>query len=161
MLSFKEISPLSRIWIYQCRTELSPDTVTAIRNRADIFLADWTSHGHKMDAALDVFYNRFVILALDEKTASASGCGIDKSIRFIQEIEKEFGITLLDRMDAAWEQDGQIKTGRLKEFETLLHTGQLNKHTIIFNNLVETKDQLVAQWRIPVEQSWHARLLKS
>ncbi len=161
MISFENISPSSRIWIYQSLTALNPDIAEGIKKRARLFLAEWTSHGHQMDAALEIFHERFVVLAVDEKSASASGCGIDKSVRFIQEIEKEFGISLLDRMHAAWEENGSVKTARLAEFQSLLDSNQLTKNTLVFNNLIETKGQLQTSWRIPLSDSWHARFIKA
>jgi hypothetical protein len=161
MADFKDMTPGSRIWIYQSRTELSPDLVSRILERAKVFLDDWSSHGSKMMASCEVLHGRFVVIAVDERTAPASGCGIDKSIHFIQSLEKEFGLTLLDRLAAAWEENGHVKTAGFGEFQALVDAGKIDKNTIVFNNLVETKAQMESSWRLPLMDSWHRRFVKS
>jgi sigma54-dependent transcription regulator len=96
---------------------------------------------------------------VDEKTAPASGCGIDKSLRFIQELEKTLNIRLLDRMQVAWRGSGEILTASLSSFETLLKSGKIAPDIHVFNNLIERKSQLEREWSVPVTQSWHSRYL--
>ena len=33
----------------------------------------------------------------------------------------------------------------------------VNKSTIVFNNLVDTKEAYQNFWEVPVEESWHSR----
>lgn len=151
----------SRVWIYQSVRELSAQEVTDIRANALSFLNQWTSHGNSMDAAIDVLYNRFIIVAVDEQTAPASGCGIDKSVRFIQDIEKQFNTTLLDRMQVAYKVGDSIHSCSLSEFEKLINIKQVDESTIVFNNLVSTLAELKSNWQIPLKQSWHSKMLVS
>lgn len=151
----------SRVWIYQCVRELNPQEVVDIKASALSFLNQWTSHGNSMDAAIDILHNRFVIVAVDEQTASASGCGIDKSVRFIQDMEKQFSTTLLDRMHVAYKAGDSIQTCSLSEFEKLINTKQVDENTIVFNNLVSTLAELKSNWQIPLKQSWHSKMLVS
>jgi len=155
------MAPDSRIWVYQANKELDPSSIAQINILATAFIDDWSSHGFKMRATAEVLYNRFVIIAVDEAAASASGCGIDKSFRFIQTLENELGITLLDRTVVAWEEEGILKSASLSAFEKHLKEGKVSKETIVFNNLVNTKADLEQSWRVPLSQSWHARLLKA
>jgi len=151
----------SRIWIYQSNTLLEDALSSLIGDRITAFLQQWSSHGSQMHAAMEVRHNRFLIIGVDEQTAAASGCGIDKLMRFIQELEKEFNITLLDRMLVSWEADGLVQVASLHVFEGLLDSGKISEDTLVFNNLVETKKQFDTNWKIPLRQSWHARLLKA
>jgi len=52
-----------------------------------------------MSACIEIFHNRFIIACVDEKTTSARGCRIDKSVKFIQQLESDLGgnNALLDR----------------------------------------------------------------
>ncbi|NDP28692.1 MAG: hypothetical protein GZ087_14910, partial [Flavobacterium sp.] len=92
----------SRVWIYQSIREFSENEITQLKTKAESFISQWTSHGKTMSACIEIFHNRFIIVCVDEKTTSASGCGIDKSVKFIQQLEKDFNTSLLDRMNVAY-----------------------------------------------------------
>jgi hypothetical protein len=154
MKNFNELPQHSRVWIYQALKEFSEKELELIGNKSNEFLASWTSHENKMDAAIEVRYKRFVIIAVDEDSAPASGCGIDKSFKFIQDLEKQTGISLLDRMQIAYKTEDRIVTCSLQEFEKRYNTKQVNDHTIVFNNLVSTKGELASNWIIPLKESW-------
>lgn len=159
MKTIDQLPPHSRLWIYQSVRELNAQEVAEIKTKALSFLDQWTSHGNNMDAAIEVLYNRFVIVAVDEQTAPASGCGIDKSVRFIQDVEKQFNVTLLDRMHVAYKVSDLIHSCSLSEFEKLINTQQVDENTIVFNNLVSTLAELKSNWQIPLKQSWHSKML--
>lgn len=161
MKKLDTLSPNSRVWIYQSSRLLSNEEVTTITNRARLFINEWTSHGSLMDAVVEVLYNSFVVICVDESTVQASGCGIDKSIRFIQEMEKELGISLLERTNVAYrDKDMKIKICSINDFEKLVHDGLVNENTIVFNNLITNKSELLSTWEVPAKESWHRRYLK-
>ena len=49
-------------------------------------------------------YDHFIVIGLDEAVQGASGCSIDASVRLIQALEKEFDLTLLDKMNVCYRQ---------------------------------------------------------
>lgn len=105
-----------------------------------------------MLATIDILYNRFLIVLVDEETASASGCGIDKSVRFIQQIEKDYLINLFDRLLVTFrDEHGVIRGTKLQEFEQLVEKGALNADTIVFNNLLGTKEEMSTKWEVAVK----------
>ena len=148
MTFFKDLPPHSRIWIYQAEKEFTSQQAESIKAKASAFVEQWTSHDQLMKASIEVFHNRFIVVCVDEKTAPASGCGIDKSVKFIQSLEKEFGISLLDRMNVAYRKDGKILSSPISELKNL---GEVT----VFNNLVATKEEFEKNWEVPVEKSWH------
>ncbi len=159
MKTVNQLPPHSRIWVYQSLTALNAEEVAKIKTQALSFLDQWTSHGNAMDAAIEVLYNRFVVVAVDEQTAPASGCGIDKSVRFIQDIEKQLNVSLLDRKHIAYKHENLIHSSNLAEFEKLITTNKVDENTIVFNNLVSTLSELATNWEIPLKQSWHSKML--
>ena len=82
-MNFKNMPPHSRIWIYQSNKEFSPTEAEDIKKKSEDFVEQWTSHNQFMNACIEIFHNRFIVICVDEKTAPASGCGIDKSVKFI------------------------------------------------------------------------------
>lgn len=159
-MTYNEMPDDARVWIYQSNIELSDDESEEINQSADDFIQRWTAHGSLLRAAFDIFYNRFLVFFVDEKQAMASGCSIDKSVKFIQEIEKAYELSLFDRLRVAYKDEKDVKTCTLAEFEKLLMTGKINEDTIVFNNLISTKSEFDKDWEGPVKESWHAKYLQ-
>lgn len=152
MTAFNTLPPHSRIWIYQSNREFTSSEVELIKIKSEEFAAQWTSHDQLMKACIEIFHNRFIVVCVDEKTAPASGCGIDKSVKFIQQLEKDFSISLLDRMNVAFRKEGKIYSSPIAELKNL-------GATTVFNNLVATKEELEKNWEVPLEQSWHKQFI--
>lgn len=166
MTLFKDLPPHSRIWIYQSNREFTQTEVEQIKTFSEQFINEWTSHNQKMKAGIEIFHNLFIVIGVDEKTAPASGCGIDKSVKFIQSLEKELSISLLDRMNVAYrknsdapEEKGKVQTCTANELPSLLKKEKINSRTIVFNNLVSTKEEFEKNWEIPLENSWHKQFI--
>jgi hypothetical protein len=157
----EKFSPDSKVWVYQSNRELSPSESSEISGLAMAFVKEWTAHGSQLKAAANILYNRFLVLTVDETASQASGCSIDKSLAFVQQIEKQFGIQLLDRMNIAYKQEGKVLSTPLPDFKKLLAKHKLNKDSVVFNNLITTKAEFDSNWETTVEKSWHARLLVS
>ena len=68
----------------------------------------------------EIRYNRFIILIVDESHAGASGCSIDKSVHFMQQLEQEYGINLFDRFNLAYRNGEEILSVPRAKFEELL-----------------------------------------
>lgn len=152
MTPFKDLPPHSRVWIYQSTLEFSSSEVEAINKKAVEFVTQWTSHDQLMKASIEIFHKRFIVVCVDEKTAPASGCGIDKSVKFIQSLEKKFNISLLDRMNVAYRKEGKIHSSPISE---LKNAGNVT----VFNNLVDTKEEFEKNWEVPIEKSWHKQFI--
>jgi len=157
----EKLSADSRVWIYQANREFSQEEISSIGELTREFLAGWTAHNNALNAGFEIRYNRFLILMVDEKSAGASGCSIDKSVHFIKSLEKKFGIDFFDRMSFAYKMNDAVETVRQSEFEKLYSKGTLNTDSIVFNNLIETKAQLATGWEIPLKNSWHVSYLAS
>jgi len=81
-------------------------------------------------------------------------------MNFIKQIEIEFSIRLLDRLDISYVIDDDIKVDRLDDFKNKILSKKINKNTIVFNNLIELKSDLAYNWEIPISSSWHKQLIK-
>ena len=75
-------------------------------------------------------------------------------------MEQKFGVQLFDRMAVAYKEQEEIKVDSLSQFQTLINEGKVNENTIVFNNLVATKKELENDWKIPLNKSWHVRMLE-
>lgn len=144
----------ARVWVYASNRLLHADEQEQITAAASNFISKWTSHERKMDASFLLAENCFLILTLDESTSAASGCGIDKSVAFFKELEKQFGLVLFNRLQIELlTPDGLIITDKAGA-SSLLAAGKITPETITFNKLVTTVSQFKNNFNIPVSQSW-------
>ena len=156
---FKDLPDDSRLWIYQSNRKLSELEIEIIEPKIIDFLKQWTAHGKDLDAGYEIKYNRFIVLGLNQENASASGCSIDASVNFIQSLEKEFGIDLMDKMNVTYYNGDFIAHKSLTDFKKMAKAKSVSKNTVVFNNLVNTKIDYIENWEVPAKDSWHNRFL--
>lgn len=159
LVDFNQLPEDSRIWIYQSNRKLTDDEVRELKQLTEQFLVQWTAHGETLEAGVDLKYNRFVVIGLNQTSVAASGCSIDASVHFIQEMQKKFDIDLLDKMNVTFYTGDFIAYKPLKEFRKMAKDRAVNKNTVVFNNLVNTKREYLENWEVPASESWHARFL--
>ena len=156
---FKNLPDDSRIWIYQSNRKLSDTEVSEITTKTESFLEQWTAHGQNLEAGFEIKYNRFIVIGLNQENASASGCSIDASVYFIQSLEKEYGLDLMDKMNVTFYNGDFIAHKTLADFKKMAKARSVSPNTIVFNNLVITKEDYLENWEVPASDSWHSRFL--
>ena len=157
IIDFDVISNESRVWIYQSNRTLSPKEITEIELKIKNFLISWTAHGSDLETSFIIKYSRFIIISLNESFNMATGCSIDSSVRFIQELEKHYSISLLDKMNVSYRHGEFIAYKPLIEFKKMIKNRSISKNTIVFNNLINNKSEFLNNWEVPIEESWHNR----
>jgi hypothetical protein len=154
MKELKDMPGHSRLWVYTCNQPIEGELKTQIESEMKSFIAGWSSHGATMNALAEVVNKFFLIIALDESSAGASGCGIDKSVKKIQELEHKFGIQLLNRQLVVFENEGTQKVP-LHQFWAMRKAGLINGNTLVYNSLVKNVAEYKEAWCIPFDLSWH------
>ena len=149
----------SRVWIYQSNRILTNEENAKAQDIINGFLPNWKSHGKELEASIELYHNLFVVVFANEAAEAPSGCSIDSSVGMIKQIQNALNIDLFDRLTTAYVQDGKIVLCKLFQFEDKLKSGELNAETIVFNNLVDSKEQLISSWIVPVKDSWHKQLM--
>lgn len=156
---YQSLPDSTRTWIYQSSRPFSDDEISALKTLLTRFTQSWASHSRQLCAFGDVLFGRFILLMVDEDQAGASGCSIDASVSFLQQLEKRYGVDLFDRLTFAWLEDGAVKTAEQGEFARLYNEGTIGDETIVFDNLVKTKGDFEKAWLKPLGKSWHKRLV--
>jgi hypothetical protein len=98
-----------------------------------------------------------VVLAVDENHNQASGCSIDASVRFVQELEKHYNLSLFVRTEVAYLEGETVKTASVKDMKQQVSEGVIKADTTVFNNLVANVGELNSQWKTPAESTWLSR----
>jgi hypothetical protein len=158
-VEFNELSDTARVWIYQANRSFTEEEIEQIKNKSEDFITQWTAHGANLKASYEVRYKRFLVIALDQEFNVPSGCSIDASVRFIQQLEKQYNVDLLDKMNVSYRQGDFIAYKPLFDFKKMAKQKAVSQNTIVFNNLVTNKEEYQNYWEVPARDSWHARFM--
>ncbi|RFN58094.1 ABC transporter ATPase [Marixanthomonas ophiurae] len=159
LTDFENLPDDSRIWIYQTNRKFTDEEIAEIEPKTASFLKEWTAHGSDLQAGFEIKHNRFIVIALNQSITTASGCSIDASVHFIQSLEKEYNVDLMDKMNVTFYSGDYIAHKPLSDFRKMAKSKSVSKNTIVFNNLVNTKEEYLENWEVPAKESWHNRFL--
>ncbi|GAB2763292.1 hypothetical protein GCM10027275_00350 [Rhabdobacter roseus] len=159
-LPFDEIDFNARVWVYQANRSLTDEEVGVISQTLKAALDGWEAHNKPLLASAKVFHHRFVVVAVDESHELPSGCSIDKSVHWLQEIGQRMGIDFFDRSVAYLEPSGEVRTLAIQEVKQAIAEEQITSGTTVFDNLVATKAQWMTHWKVPALQTWMKRYFK-
>jgi hypothetical protein len=147
---------MKKIWIYQADRFFTQPELEIAKNKLQEFVSEWTAHGSQLAGSVAIKYNLFIIFIVDESLAHVTGCSIDKSVRILKELEEELNIGLFNRMLISYrDQEGNIQLVSRDVFEALCHEGEVNEETIVFNNIIQSAEELSSKWEVPFKESWH------
>ncbi|MBY0486202.1 MAG: ABC transporter ATPase [Flavobacteriaceae bacterium] len=156
-IPFENLPEESKIWIYQSSRKFSEEEIADIEKDLIEFQTNWSAHGTSLEASFLIKYNRFIVIAVNQEVQPATGCSIDKSVEFIQNLEQKYSVDLLDKMNVAFKQGEFVTYKTLIDFKKLAKEKAVSENTIVFNNLVNTIEEFNEGWEIPASESWHSR----
>lgn len=154
---FESLPPESRIWIYQSNRKFSDEEMVEIEKDLKEFLNNWSAHGAALEASYQLKYNRFIIIAVNQEVQAATGCSIDSSVAFIQNLEQRYDVDLLDKMNVTFKNGEHVAHKTLIDFKQMAKEKAVTANTIVFNNLVNTIEEWNDNWEVPAGDSWHSR----
>jgi len=143
------LSDNSKIYIFPANRKLYPKETPVIQERISDFLNEMAA----IDLYFEMKYDRFLILIVSHETPLNMEQS-DALVNLIQELEKEYKITLLDKVNVCFKQGEYVQLKEMNAFKKLIKSKGVSKKTIVFNNLVTTKSEYDCCWETPAEESW-------
>ena len=156
-IPFENLPEESKIWIYQSNRKFSDDEFAAIEVDLKAFIENWTAHGTSLEASFELKYNRFIIIAVNQEVQAATGCSIDSSVQFIQNLEQKYEVDLLDKMNVTFKLGEHVAHKTLLDFKKMAKDKAVTENTIVFNNLINNIAEYNESWEVPAIDSWHSR----
>ena len=148
----------ARVWVFAAERALAPAEAEAVLGTVDAFLGVWAAHGHPLRSARELRESRFLIIAVDEAAAGASGCSIDALVREIRGLEAQLGVALVDHGPIVFRDGGTIRRVPRDEFAELARDGRVTPDTLVFDNTISRLAALRGGgWELPASASWHGR----
>lgn len=160
LVEFNTLPEESRVWIYQANRSFTETEIEEIQSKLNTFIENWTAHGSDLQSGYLFKYKRFIIIGLNQDLNKATGCSIDASVHFIQQLEKDYNVDLMDKMNVSYKQGEFIAYKSLIDFKKMAKDKAISKNTIVFNNLVTNIAEFKENWEVPASESWHSRFVK-
>lgn len=155
-----QYSPTSRLWIYLAERPLTAQECTWAEEELKQFTDNWTAHNAALKATAEIWNQQAILLLVDESQAGASGCSIDKSVRFLEQLGASLKIDLFDRMRFAWiDEQCNVRFNTLQELPALVKAGIIQQESLMINTLVKTLKEMEEQCLVPLHSSWQARFV--
>ncbi|MCB0448308.1 MAG: ABC transporter ATPase [Gelidibacter sp.] len=159
LVDFETLPEESRIWIYQANRSFTDEEIVEVESKLNSFIENWTAHGSDLQSGYLIKYKRFIIIALNQSLNKATGCSIDASVHFIQQLEKDYNVDLMEKMNVSYKQGDYIAYKTLLDFKKMAKEKAVSKNTIVFNNLVTNIAEFNENWEVPASESWHSRFV--
>ncbi|OJJ14069.1 hypothetical protein BKI52_44605 [marine bacterium AO1-C] len=156
-IPFDEMPAHARVWVYQANRTFTEAESAEMEQHLQHFVSQWTAHSKDLKASAKVFPDRFVVISVDENHHQASGCSIDASVHFVQELEKHYKLNLFVRTEVAYLEGETVKTAPVSKLKQQVADGVIKSDTQVFNNLVANMGELREKWQTEAQNSWLAR----
>ena len=162
MNNWNSLKPESKLWIYGANREITKLDLEEINRTLDNFCETWGSHGSKLNCGYNVLYNRFICIAVDEESAAASGCSIDKSVGIVKQIDEKYNLDLFNRLRSYLVEDSGTTTITpiSADHVTDAFVNELiNEDSRMVNMQAATLQDLMPDFTIPLKKTWLKKYL--
>ena len=149
----------AKVWVYPSSRKFYPTEIEEIEQKIKIFVKNWKADDENFKASYQFLHNRFIIFVADVSETTITNLDIDASVSFILELQETYKVELLDKMNACFKQGEFVQYKELKDFKKLVKNKAVTGKTIIFDNLINNKEDLENFWEISIENSWYNRFL--
>jgi hypothetical protein len=146
----------SRVWIYQSSRPFVEKEEKEINEQLYQFYTQWHTHGTPVKGWAGLLFRQFVVIIADESDAAVSGCSTDSSVRVIKSLERQYSVNFFDRMTITFLVGEKAQMLPFNQVQYAIDKGYINKDTLLFNNVVGTKAELLEKWLVPLSKSWLA-----
>jgi hypothetical protein len=160
MIPFDTLPDDARLWVFPAREPITGRDASRLLERVDTFLADWQAHGHPLTVGRDWRDDRFLLVAVDERSEPPSGCSIDAFVRVLKALEDDLGLDLTDHGRVFYRAaDGAIASLRRPDFAALARAGDVSPDTTVFDTTVtRLSDLRGSRFELPAREAWHQRV---
>lgn len=157
-VEFNSLSEEAKVWVYPSSRKFYPQEIDELKEKLQNFVEAWKQDDADFKASFELKYDRFIVFSAEEDV-QLTNADIDQQVAFILQLQQEYEVELLDKMNVCFKQGEFIQYKDVKEFKTLLKKKSVSAKTVVFDNLVQTKGELENYWEVPITESWYNRFL--
>ena len=160
LVPFDTLPDDARAWVFAADRPLGDAEAARLLAEVDRWLAQWRAHGEPLTVGRALTANRFLTIAVDQRTTGASGCSIDGLFRALKSLEPSIGASLVGAGLVHWrDAEGTIHSVDRGDFSSLATAGRIGSDTVVFDPSVTTLGEWRERFETVAGRSWHAALL--
>ena len=163
LIPFDTLPDDARLWCFGASRALDASATEILVGSMRAFVAEWTAHRRDLEAGFDWWHERFLLIAVDESRAGASGCSIDALTGHLRRLGAELDLDLLDSMPVWYRAPaGDIRMVSRTEFSDLAALGEVSANTPVFDlTLTRLGDARAGSLETAAGSAWQRSLLTS
>lgn len=159
VVSFETLPDASRVWVFGSDRPLTEEGTTALLKGVDEYLTTWKAHGEPLTVGSQFLFERFLVVAVDQSTAGATGCSIDGLFRVLQGLEGRVGASLVGGGRVFYRgSDGVVQATTRDELAALVASGTITKNTAVFDTSITDLGSFRAGFEKRAKDSWIAQV---
>lgn len=149
IVNYNSLSDYSKVYIFPSNRKFYTDEFPVFNEKIKSFL----SHFQGIDAHFEIKYQRFIVILISEETPLSLEQN-DELVSLIFSLESDFKVTLLDKVNVCFKQGEYVQLKEIPKFKKLIKNKGVSKNTIVFDNLINTKEEYENYWELPAGISW-------
>jgi len=138
---FPELSDDSRVWLYLGNRKLDATELHYASEKLFEFLSTWKAHGKSLTCNATILFSQYLVISVDGKIVSASGCSIDSSVHFVKSLGNELKVDFFNRMNV-------LSYANESEIRAVNYFDAVNNRQSYLNPLIDKLEDLRSNWLI-------------
>jgi len=159
-VNYHTLSSEAKIWIYPSSRKFYQQEIERLQNQLQNFVENWKKEDKNFKGSYQLLHNRFIVFLVEKSICPLNFEDVNKQVQFILQLQNEYKVNLLDKMNVCFKQGNYIQYKDLKAFKKLLKNKAVSNKTIVFNHLINTKEELENYWEVPITESWYNQFIK-
>lgn len=159
VVPFESLPDAARVWIFGSDRPLTEEGTTALLRGVDEHLANWKAHGEPLTVGSQLRDERFLVVAVDQSTAGATGCSIDGLFRVLKALESETGANMVGGGRVFYRgAESVVQSTTRDAIPELVRSGGISKDTVVFDTSLTDLGNFRAGFEKRAKESWIAEL---
>jgi hypothetical protein len=155
VVPFENLPDASRVWVFGADQTLTETATTTLLKGVDEHLANWKAHGEPLTVGSQLRDNRFLVVAVDQSTAGATGCSIDGLFRVLQGLEPAVGANLVGGGRVFYrDSHAGVQSTTRDQIPALVKSGAITKDTVVFDTSLTDLGAFRAGFEKRAKESW-------
>ena len=159
VVPFESLPDASRVWIFGSDRALTEAGTTALLKGVDEHLANWKAHGEPLTVGSQFHDGRFLVIAVDQSTAGATGCSVDGLFRVLQGLESSVGANLVGGGRVFYRgPESVVQSTTRDKIPELVASGAITKNTVVFDTTITDLGKFRSGFEKRAKESWIAEI---
>ena len=160
LVPFDSLPDAARVWVFGSDRPLTEEGTKTLLKAVEAYLDEWKAHGEPLTVGYEWRFGRLLVVAVDQRTAGATGCSIDGLFRVLQTMESEVGATLVGGGRVFYrDSNGEVQSTDRGELKAMAASGALDANSVVFDTSLTDLGTLRSSFERAARKSWAASLL--